>query len=83
MVIEILETLDGTYLILWNGYQWGPDPEQFDYAQGCSTQTFPTEAEAVAALGSSPELLEALERIKVESLCPHARKIASSAIKRI
>lgn len=37
---EIVPALGGGFLALRNGFQWGPDREQFDYSAGCSRQVF-------------------------------------------
>ena len=50
-MIEITEGVGGDgpcWLILVDGFQWGPDPEQFDHKLGCSTQTWLTSHEACA-----------------------------------
>lgn len=44
--MEIVETVDGRWMILVNGFQWGHGP--YDRS-GCSSETWPTRAEAACA----------------------------------
>lgn len=55
--IEILETLSSSFMVVWNGYQWGDDPALFDHSLGCSSQTWVTKKEAESAVASALEAL--------------------------
>ena len=50
MNVEYQQDLDGKIIVLLNGYQWGNDDAQFDFALGCSGQVFETVGEAAAAI---------------------------------
>ena len=43
---EIVQTIDGTWMILVQGFQWGVGP--YDRS-GCSSQTWPTYTDAYQA----------------------------------
>lgn len=47
---EVLETISGRWLVLKNGYKWGPDQSKFDHGLGCSEQTWDTSGEAASAV---------------------------------
>ena len=51
--VWIEEAIDGTFMVIVNGYQWGDDPAQFDFRLGCSSQTWETEAEAQQAVSDA------------------------------
>ena len=46
--VEVVPTVDGTFMVLVNGFQWGPDPARYD-ASGANDATWPTEDAAAAA----------------------------------
>ena len=44
---EIVETVDGEYMVLCRGIQWGKGPRDLS---GCSSETWPTKQAAYAAI---------------------------------
>jgi len=46
---DVALTADDRWMVLVDGYQWGTDAAQWDSAVGCSTQTYPTKRDALAA----------------------------------
>lgn len=49
---EAVETVDGRWMILVNGFQWGPDASRVDKS-GANDATWKTEEEAQEALETS------------------------------
>jgi len=47
-MMEIVETVDGRFMVLVNGFQWGPATETPD-ASGAYSMTFETKQEALEA----------------------------------
>ena len=48
---EVRETIDGEWMITFDGIQWGKGPRDLS---GCSSQTWPTRQEAINAVESEP-----------------------------
>ena len=44
---EIVETVDGNYMVLCQGIQWGKGPRDLS---GCSSETWPTKQAAYEAI---------------------------------
>lgn len=47
-MVEIVSTVDGRWIVLVNGFQWGPPGSKVD-ASGAYDATYATEAEALEA----------------------------------
>jgi hypothetical protein len=51
---EIVETVDGEYMVLIDGVQWGKGPRD---KSGASSQTWPTRLEAIKAIVADDTLI--------------------------
>ena len=47
--INICETISDDWIVTVNGYQWGHNDSVFDFAAGCSGQTWETKTDALDA----------------------------------
>ena len=52
---EIVETVDGDYMVLCQGIQWGKGPRDLS---GCSRETWPTKQAAYEAIHRKEETYE-------------------------
>ena len=52
---EIVETVDGDYMVLCQGIQWGKGPRDLS---GCSRETWPTKQAAYEAIHREEETCE-------------------------
>lgn len=52
---EIVETVDGDYMVLCQGIQWGKGPRDLS---GCSRETWPTKQAAYEAIHRKEETCE-------------------------
>ena len=52
---EIVETVDGDYMVLCQGIQWGKGPRDL---AGCSRETWPTKQAAYEAIHRKEETCE-------------------------
>lgn len=51
--VEVVETVDGRFMVLVDGIQWAPTGQPRDRS-GCGSATFPTQQEAVLAFRREP-----------------------------